>query len=213
MDGLAAGKILENAFEDPFFNVWNYLTVRDLVATSMASKEIKEKSVFGFIANEIFSAFQLPLVFDNSQDYDLRQLLLQLKRFSTVAPALPVVENTVQQGSTSVEEDEGIFLLESRLESASFDEYDDFTPRHPVPRDKVHRRGDSLFNSDITEVGRLVGDPTISAAVRKFAHMKLSEVESGEHNEQMRMPEVSPHVPTFRNTSTDGNMFSVFTFE
>lgn len=38
------------------------------------------------------------------------------------------------------------------LEIASYDEYDDFNPRHPHPRTKTHRRGDSYFNSDITDI-------------------------------------------------------------
>lgn len=38
------------------------------------------------------------------------------------------------------------------LEICSYDEYDDFNPRHPKPRDKAHRRGDSYFNSDIDMV-------------------------------------------------------------
>lgn len=38
------------------------------------------------------------------------------------------------------------------LEICSYDEYDDFNPRHPKPRDKAHRRGDSYFNSDIEMV-------------------------------------------------------------
>jgi len=36
------------------------------------------------------------------------------------------------------------------LNLVSFDEYDDFNPRHPKPRDMgSHRRGDSYFSSDI----------------------------------------------------------------
>jgi hypothetical protein len=42
--------------------------------------------------------------------------------------------------------------IEKKLESESFDEYDDFNPRHPQPRDKTHRRGGSYFNSDISEI-------------------------------------------------------------
>mmetsp|Transcript_43554 Transcript_43554/g.86568 ORF Transcript_43554/g.86568 Transcript_43554/m.86568 type:complete len:274 (-) Transcript_43554:294-1115(-) len=38
------------------------------------------------------------------------------------------------------------------LELCSYDEYDDFNPRHPKPRDRAHRRGDSYFNSDIDMV-------------------------------------------------------------
>uniref|UniRef100_A0A7S0T0H6 Uncharacterized protein n=1 Tax=Chromulina nebulosa TaxID=96789 RepID=A0A7S0T0H6_9STRA len=39
--------------------------------------------------------------------------------------------------------------IEKHLEISSCDEYDDFNPRFPNPRDKSHRRGDSYFNSDI----------------------------------------------------------------
>lgn len=35
------------------------------------------------------------------------------------------------------------------LEISSYDEYDDFMPRHPLPKEKNHRRGDSYFNSDV----------------------------------------------------------------
>ena len=38
------------------------------------------------------------------------------------------------------------------LERASCDEYDDYLPRHPKPREIGHRRGDSLFNSDTSLV-------------------------------------------------------------
>lgn len=40
--------------------------------------------------------------------------------------------------------------IQKNLEIASYDEYDDFAPRHPLPREKTgHRRGDSFFNSDV----------------------------------------------------------------
>ena len=44
------------------------------------------------------------------------------------------------------QEDQEIY---KHLEMSSYDEYDDFNPRHPKPREKAHRRGDSYFNSDI----------------------------------------------------------------
>jgi hypothetical protein len=47
------------------------------------------------------------------------------------------------------EEDEDAQQVFKHLEIMSYDEYDDFNPRHPKPREKVHRRGDSYFNSDI----------------------------------------------------------------
>lgn len=47
------------------------------------------------------------------------------------------------------DEDEEAQQVFKHLEIMSYDEYDDFNPRHPKPREKVHRRGDSYFNSDI----------------------------------------------------------------
>jgi len=58
----------------------------------------------------------------------------------------------VQPVSDNEEEDVGSQEIFKHLEICSYDEYDDFNPRHPKPRDKAHRRGDSYFNSDIDMV-------------------------------------------------------------
>jgi len=47
------------------------------------------------------------------------------------------------------DDDEDAQHVFKHLEIVSYDEYDDFNPRHPKPREKAHRRGDSYFNSDI----------------------------------------------------------------
>jgi hypothetical protein len=65
-----------------------------------------------------------------------------------------------------------------QLEISSFDEYDDFNPRHPLPRDKAHRRGDSYFNSDIE---MLANEPMMAfdlASIAKNA-IDLEQVEGG----------------------------------
>lgn len=50
-----------------------------------------------------------------------------------------------QQQQMKIEDNVG-----KKLEThSSFDEYDDFTPTHPKPKESKHRRGNSLFNSDI----------------------------------------------------------------
>jgi hypothetical protein len=53
-------------------------------------------------------------------------------------------EQSLQVGPSNENE-----KIQKFLEVASYDEYDDFNPRHPQPKDKTHRRGDSYFNSDI----------------------------------------------------------------
>ena len=68
--------------------------------------------------------------------------------------AVPLVDldtvNTTVVNENGEEEDD--IKIMKCLEIASYDEYDDFNPRHPHPRTKTHRRGDSYFNSDITDI-------------------------------------------------------------
>jgi hypothetical protein len=48
------------------------------------------------------------------------------------------------------------------IEISSYDEYDDFNPRHPAMKDRAHRRGDSLFNSDMDFVGNEMNQRNLS---------------------------------------------------
>lgn len=64
------------------------------------------------------------------------------------------------------EEDDNAQIFK-QLEITSFDEYDDFNPRHPLPRDRAHRRGDSYFNSDIEMVVGEIGAMDLSSVARK----------------------------------------------
>ncbi len=57
----------------------------------------------------------------------------------------------VMSNLSFVEDEPNILRIEKHLESESFDEFDDFNPRHPQPKDKTHRRGGSYFNSDISD--------------------------------------------------------------
>lgn len=68
-----------------------------------------------------------------------------------VAVCAPVLDDVVsgQNFLRFDDENEAEERILKHIEVASYDEYDDFNPRHPLPRDKTHRRGDSYFNSDI----------------------------------------------------------------
>lgn len=48
-------------------------------------------------------------------------------------------------------------ILSLELEKNSYDEFDDFKSRHPAPKEKKnhHKRGDSLFNSDIEQIAEM----------------------------------------------------------
>jgi hypothetical protein len=51
---------------------------------------------------------------------------------------------------------------------SSMDEYDDFNPRHPMMKDRAHRRGDSLFNSDMDFVNNEMGQMNMNKVSHGF---------------------------------------------
>ena len=161
------------AFLDPFFNMWSYLSKKDLISYCSCRRDLAEVEMMGFVANELFSHHQLPLIFDNEASYSLRYFLDQLKKYGApeLPSARPAAPSENEAPSNTAE-----FVIEKRLESASYDEYDDFAPRHPMPRDKVHRRGDSYFNSDIGDAANVALDSAEAINMRKLAHLAL-EVE------------------------------------
>ena len=161
------------AFLDPFFNIWSFLDIKDLVAFSCTRGDLGDVEVMGFVANELFSNFQMPLIFDNEASYSTRYLISQLKKYSSLSS--PLIHSP--QGENEVPNENVFYGIVKHLESASYDEYDDFTPRHPVPKDKVHRRGDSYFNSDVGDAAMIALDSASIKDIKKLASVALYEVE------------------------------------
>lgn len=71
---------------------------------------------------------------------------------------------TTEEGNFT-ENEMDIVPIEKHLESNSFDEYDDFNPRHPDY--KSHRRGGSFFNSDLSDVAAQVYATDLSLIAKK----------------------------------------------
>jgi hypothetical protein len=73
---------------------------------------------------------------------------------------IPLVGGGGSSSSTTTAEDDEAEVdqpILRNLEANSYDELDDYNPRHPNPRDmsKIgHRRGDSYFNSDIEAIAQ-----------------------------------------------------------
>jgi hypothetical protein len=63
------------------------------------------------------------------------------------------------------------------IEHASFDEYDDFNPRHPQM--KTHRRGGSYFNSDIGDCGAEALKGMNDFDMTNLASMAMESLELG----------------------------------
>lgn len=142
------------AFMEPFSHMWSYLSVKDFVHMCSVRSDIADVELSGHVANEIFGGFDMPRVFDDEGSYSLRDTIQQLRKYyleahpqKSPAPPLPAASN-------GITDDEVVFMIERAFEKNSYDEFDDFAPRHPMPKDNLHRRGDSYFNSDIADVAR-----------------------------------------------------------
>jgi len=73
--------------------------------------------------------------------------------FFASAVALPL-SPSLRFGDDGISETGSDCGIRKDLEIASYDEYDDFAPRHPAPRAKTHNRGDSYFNSDVESIAQ-----------------------------------------------------------
>lgn len=103
---------------------------------------------------------------------------------SEVTPMLDHVLEEEEVDSPKKLEAQTIFKY---LEGNSYDEYDDFNPRHPRPKGREHRRGDSYFNSDSDMLAGsdLLGNPSLAAAINKLgiaANQKDTEDEPEERD-------------------------------
>lgn len=83
-----------------------------------------------------------------------------------------VAIGTLSEDSDSQRSDEPVMIVK-HLESSSFDEYDDFNPRHPDY--KSHRRGGSFFNSDISDAA----NQAIASDLSLIAKMALDLEDEG----------------------------------
>ena len=85
-------------------------------------------------------------------------------------------EDDAYLSSPVVDDDEGSSIpemgIQKHLEIASYDEYDDFAPRHPLPREKSHRRGNSLFNSDVEYAAT---EALLAPPIQEMEGMDLAE--------------------------------------
>jgi hypothetical protein len=147
-------------------NVWQFLELPDVLRLSMSSKVVESF----VIPVEKLNEYSRTTSWNGS-------LAVTFPHALTVAMFRRVMFNLhhVTEAVVQIEERTGRVLLDigsavhedtdedeeydpehqvifKHLEHFSCDEYDDFNPRHPLPRDRAHRRGDSYFNSDIDMV-------------------------------------------------------------
>ena len=155
--------------------VWSFLTLREILNLSATSKQLSSIIIpsdvlkgFSFV-NMTRIPFFFGIVVNSAELRSNIATFYRKQDLSLINPELSFASNN-NQGDRSINDStfiqmlsigeggkteegyvnrDGSIPIQRNIEAHSFDEYDDFTPTHPQPRDKTHRRGNSYFNSDI----------------------------------------------------------------
>lgn len=156
-------------------HIWRHLEVADVLQLSVASRSSAGLTIstenIKLITRSVpqlcrVGTFEIDYAADSTLGL-LRRILFRLVRGSKAVVSIDTTSGRIVMDIGSAFNDQDAFLattvtavsivdegdeehhIQKYLEVSSYDEYDDFAPRHPHPRDKTHRRGDSYFNSDI----------------------------------------------------------------
>jgi hypothetical protein len=155
--------------------LWSFLSLEDILNLSVTSKScaglvVSRDSAEGYLRGNRRVGFLGQFAISMSSDVTfgiLRRILHRLTSGTQGIVSIDGQTGRVVMDIGSAFNDQDAFLstavplddddnssiadavIQKHLEIASYDEYDDFAPRHPLPREKTHRRGDSYFNSDV----------------------------------------------------------------
>lgn len=182
--------LLSSVFARTPNSIWEFVELKDVLNLSIASQwtaslgisaETVEEYLRAMNRNTHVGIFSLKFPAELTIGM-LRRVLNRLNNGTEAVVAIDEKSGRIVLDIGSAFNDKDAFLASAEqipddvsdtnqeifktLEMYSIDEYDDFNPRHPVPRDKAHRRGDSYFNSDINEVvNELQGGMAASNAI------------------------------------------------
>lgn len=123
------GYICKNSHQTELFNaIFQYLSIQEILRLSVVAKLFNDIKLTTVTITRVYSKMQC------GSPSSMRLSMLRQEMSREVKSKY--LENEDPQ-------------IEKSLELCSFDEFDDFTPTHPQPKESKHRRGNSLFNSDI----------------------------------------------------------------
>ncbi len=190
---------LDLVFKDPSFSdkIWSFLNLQDALNVSVcsrygASMVVSAEAVNYFLASldKVNRIGNFNIAFGNEISCGmLRRVMNRLYRGTEAVlfvdpnsgrvlldigsafnePQAIVDSQAVSVVSDDPHAEEGHQIFKY-LEGNSYDEFDDFNPRHPKPKSKNHRRGDSYFNSDTDMLSGsdLLGSKTMRDALPRM---------------------------------------------
>lgn len=178
-----AESIFVQLFHNAGDNIWHFLELRDILNLSVCSRSAAGLTVSAIALNDIITKQKfvkesdagklghLSLMFASDLSTGMvRRVMNRVCGGNTAIVTIDDRNGRITLDIGSAFHDNDAFLasdvtpvaddvdVESQqifkqLEISSYDEYDDFNPRHPMPKERsTHRRGDSYFNSDIDTV-------------------------------------------------------------
>jgi hypothetical protein len=154
--------------------IWEYLTLEEVLLFSSCSHLTSALSIQQSTAQLLIDQHNLAKNID-PQFLDLNHMNLGMlrKTIHRLVDGIAEPTNSTTEYSGLIDEsraadpfdDEEPVAIEKHLESNSFDEFDDFNPRHPDY--KSHRRGGSFFNSDLSDIAAQVYASDLSLIAKK----------------------------------------------
>lgn len=190
-------------------SIWQFIELKDALNLSICSKFTASLGIDGETVEKYLEAKANSTHIGNfrlrfPQELTLGMMRRVLNRINTGTEAMVIIDRQsgrVMMDVGSALNDNDAFLASNvepvsetaseqgeifrHLEISSMDEYDDFNPRHPQPKDKIHRRGDSYFNSDIESVASELsagGHAVVSSMdLKNIAAMALANEDHDSH--------------------------------
>lgn len=178
-------------------SVWSCLSLKDIAALAMTSIAGEDVLISDKSCADIISRYQIGnWKVSSFQAMKATTLLRVVKILHTPQDVVLILDdrngrivldvNSINDMSGAetdttemLHEDPESMTIFKHLEKCSYDEYDDFQPRHPAPKERgaAHRRGDSYFNSDVeTVISELGNMASPSGDLRNMARSALMNV-------------------------------------
>ena len=154
-------------------NLWGYLDLASIVKFSTVCKSAEGMNISGDLATELLSGFKTLSLPDERKarkhcvgSANIAGLRKALYHYTSTSDSNSSFFDMFEKYSADIacftmptstdSSAQDIPVVVRDLEKSSFDEFDDFVSRHPNPKQNPsHKRGDSLFNSDIEQIAEI----------------------------------------------------------
>ena len=159
--------------------------IENLLLENKQTKEIPFQLFFNLnsltlqlLRKQLFQFFQQNSSLSSSSSSSSATSLSSTLQSSILQSSIPSSSSIIDESNSNPNNPNNnnmdVVPIEKHLESNSFDEYDDFNPRHPDY--KSHRRGGSFFNSDLSDIAAQVYATDLSLIAKKALDLEADDM-------------------------------------